>query len=124
MEASSISLSASPAKEEILSKEGVAEVSSLQDKGIFTKKFDSKFDTISLKSNPVDLLYFNNNINQPIINKYLKSMSSYNMVRNGTIMYFSNIISYNFYNNNLRPEAQNIYKLLLQKTLVICLIYF
>nr|UEX93005.1 ribosomal protein S3 [Paramarasmius palmivorus] len=112
LEASSISLSASPAKEEILSKEGVAEVSSLQDKGIFTKKFDSKFDTISLKSNPVDLLYFNNNINQPIINKYLKSMSSYNMVRNGTIMYFSNIISYNFYNNNLRPEAQNIYKLL------------
>lgn len=89
-----------------------AEVSSLQDKGIFTKKFDCELDTISLNSNPVDLLYFNNNINQPVINQYLKSMSSYNMITNGTIMYFSNIIGYNFYNNNLRPEAQNIYKLL------------
>nr|YP_025910.1 ribosomal protein S3 [Moniliophthora perniciosa]AAQ74285.1 ribosomal protein S3 [Moniliophthora perniciosa] len=104
---------------ELRSKEGVAaaasfgkEVSSLQDKGIFTKKFDCELDTISLNSNPVDLLYFNNNINQPVINQYLKSMSSYNMITNGTIMYFSNIIGYNFYNNNLRPEAQNIYKLL------------
>nr|YP_004376400.1 ribosomal protein S3 [Moniliophthora roreri]ADO51583.1 ribosomal protein S3 [Moniliophthora roreri] len=100
--------------EELRSKEGVAaaEVLSLQDKGIFTKKFDCELDTISLNSNPVDLLYFNNNINQPVINQYLKSMSSYNMITNGTIMYFSNIIGYNFYNNNLRPEAQNIYKLL------------
>jgi hypothetical protein len=51
-------------------------------------------------------------MNRPIINQYLKSMSIYNMISNGTIMYFSNIIGYNFYNKNLRPETQNIYKLL------------
>lgn len=92
--------------------------SSLQDKGIITKKFDWKTDSISLNSNPVNVLYFNNNKNKPIINQYLKSMSIYNMTSNGTIMYFSNIIGYNFYNKNLRPfwsyaaETQNIYKLL------------
>src|ERR1700754_3559903 len=51
-------------------------------------------------------------MNKPIINQYLKSMSIYNMISNGTIMYFNNIIGYNFYNNNLRPETQNIYKFL------------
>nr|UEX92873.1 hypothetical protein [Marasmius tenuissimus] len=91
---------------------------SLQDKGIITKKFNWKTDTISVNSNPVNVLYFNNNKNKPIINQYLKSMSIYNMTSNGTIMYFSNIIGYNFYNKNLRPfwsyaaETQNIYKLL------------
>nr|UEX92831.1 hypothetical protein [Marasmius tenuissimus] len=90
----------------------------LQDKGIITKKFNWKTDTISVNSNPVNVLYFNNNKNKPIINQYLKSMSIYNMTSNGTIMYFSNIIGYNFYNKNLRPfwsyaaETQNIYKLL------------
>nr|UEX92912.1 hypothetical protein [Marasmius tenuissimus] len=93
-------------------------VQPLQDKGIITKKFNWKTDTISVNSNPVNVLYFNNNKNKPIINQYLKSMSIYNMTSNGTIMYFSNIIGYNFYNKNLRPfwsyaaETQNIYKLL------------
>nr|UEX92796.1 hypothetical protein [Marasmius tenuissimus]UEX92809.1 hypothetical protein [Marasmius tenuissimus]UEX92890.1 hypothetical protein [Marasmius tenuissimus] len=95
-----------------------AQAQPLQDKGIITKKFNWKTDTISVNSNPVNVLYFNNNKNKPIINQYLKSMSIYNMTSNGTIMYFSNIIGYNFYNKNLRPfwsyaaETQNIYKLL------------
>ena len=85
---------------------------SLKDKGIYTNKFDCKIDPIQVNSNPVNVLYFNNNMNKPIINQYLKSMSIFNMISNGTIMYFTNIIGYNFYNKNLRPETQNIYKLL------------
>ena len=42
------------------------------------------------------MLYFNNNINKPVINQYLKSMSTYNMITNGTILYYSNIIGFNF----------------------------
>jgi hypothetical protein len=87
---------------------------SLKDKGIYTKNFDCKIDPISVNSNPVNILYFNNNMNKPIINQYLKSMSIFNTTSKGSIMYFSNIIGYNFYNKNLRPElrTQNIYKLL------------
>jgi hypothetical protein len=90
------------------------EINSLQDKGIFIKKFDPEIDAISINSNPVDLLYFNNNINKPVLNDYLKSMSTYNIIRKGTIMNFSNIIAYSFnkLRRKFRPEAQNIYKLL------------
>jgi len=58
--------------------------------------FDTKKDIINENSNPVDLLYFNNNLKKPIINQYLKSMSTYNMITNGTILYYSNIIGFNF----------------------------
>jgi hypothetical protein len=87
---------------------------SLKDKGIYTKNFDFKKDPVSINSNPVNILYFNNNMNKPIINQYLKSMSIFNTISKGSIMYFSNIIGYNFHNKNLRPElrTQNIYKLL------------
>jgi hypothetical protein len=53
-------------------------------------------DIIDENSNPVDLLYFNNNRNKPIINQYIKSMSTYNMITNGTILYYSNIIGFDF----------------------------
>jgi hypothetical protein len=53
-------------------------------------------DIINENSNPVDLLYFNNNLQKPIINQYIKSMSTYNMITNGTILYYSNIIGFNF----------------------------
>jgi hypothetical protein len=59
-------------------------------------KFDAKKDIINENSNPVDLLYFNNNLKNPVINQYLKSMSTYNMITNGTILYYSNIIGFNF----------------------------
>jgi hypothetical protein len=60
------------------------------------KIFNVEKDIINENSNPVDLLYFNNNINKPVINQYLKSMSTYNMITNGTILYYSNIIGFNF----------------------------
>nr|UZS77737.1 hypothetical protein [Lentinula edodes] len=60
--------------------------------------FDAEKDIINENSNPVDLLYFNNNLKKPVINQYLKSMSTYNMITNGTILYYSNIIGFNFKN--------------------------
>jgi hypothetical protein len=58
--------------------------------------FNVEKDIIKENSNPVDLLYFNNNLKKPVINQYLKSMSTYNMITNGTILYYSNIIDFNF----------------------------
>ncbi len=58
--------------------------------------FDTQKDTVTENSNPVDLLYFNSNLKKPVINQYLKSMSIYNMIKNGTKMYYSNIIGFNF----------------------------
>jgi hypothetical protein len=90
------------------------EYPSIKLKGIITKNFDWKIDPISVNSNPVNVLYFNNNMNKPIINHYLKSMSIYNMISKGTIMYFNNIIAYSWNKKKLRPELRtiNIYKLL------------
>ena len=51
----------------------------------------------SVKSNPVDILYFNNNLNRPIINQYLKSMSMYNMITKGTMMFYSKFIGFNLF---------------------------
>jgi len=66
------------------------------EQSIISAGFDTKKDIINENSNPVDLLYFNNNLKKPIINQYLKSMSTYNMITNGTILYYSNIIGFNF----------------------------
>lgn len=57
----------------------------------------------SVNSNPVDILYFNNNLNRPIINQYLKSMSIYNMITNGTMMYYSKFIGFNLF--SLTPST-------------------
>lgn len=65
-------------------------------KGLIGAGFDTEKDIINQNSNPVDLLYFNNNLKKPVINQYLKSMSTYNMITNGTILYYSNIIGFNF----------------------------
>jgi hypothetical protein len=59
-------------------------------------KFEAKKDILNENSNPVRLLYFNDNLKKPIINQYLKSMSTYNMITNGTILYYSSIIGFNF----------------------------
>jgi len=48
---------------------------------------------------------------RPIINQYLKAMSKYNLRKTGTFIYFTNIFSYNFINNN-NKIIKNIYKLL------------
>lgn len=61
-------------------------------------KFEAKKDILNENSNPVRLLYFNDNLKKPIINQYLKSMSTYNMITNGAILYYSNIIGFNFKN--------------------------
>ena len=57
----------------------------------------------SVKSNPVDILYFNNNLNRPIINQYLKSMSMYNMITKGTMMFYSKFIGFNLF--SLTPST-------------------
>ena len=59
--------------------------------------FKSLLVSINVKSSPVDILYFNNNLNRPIINQYLKSMSIYNMITNGTMMYYSKFIGFNLF---------------------------
>jgi hypothetical protein len=62
-------------------------------------------------SSPVEVMYYNNNISQPIINQYLKEMSKFNMWRKGIFVYYKNIIAYNF-NSNTNKLIKNIYKLL------------
>jgi hypothetical protein len=47
----------------------------------------------------------------PIINYYLKSMTSYNLIRQGTLMHFNRIIGYNFKTEKIKL-FMNIYKLL------------
>jgi len=82
--------------------------------------FYSKIEAISGFSNPVEILYNNNNNNstiaynqdkKPIINQYLKSMSIYNMRKNGIFISYSNIIGYHF-NTESNKLIKNIYKLL------------
>ena len=91
-------------------------------KSIFKmKEFESKTEAISINANPVEILYSNNNNNKstmpynlqkkPIINQYLKSMSSYNMIKKGIFMSYSNIIGFNF-NTQRNKLITNIYKLL------------
>jgi Mitochondrial ribosomal protein (VAR1) len=48
---------------------------------------------------------------KPIINQYLKSMSSYNRIKKGIFMSYSNIIGFNF-NTERNKLITNIYKLL------------
>jgi hypothetical protein len=94
---------------------------------IKNKEFDYKTDSISINSNPISLvlaraLFFgtnhnnseignNNNSNTPIINKYLKAMSKYNMKNKGISIYYSKIIGYKF-NSNTNKLIKNIYNLL------------
>nr|UIX25262.1 ribosomal protein S3 [Tricholoma matsutake]UIX25293.1 ribosomal protein S3 [Tricholoma matsutake]UIX25321.1 ribosomal protein S3 [Tricholoma matsutake]UIX25349.1 ribosomal protein S3 [Tricholoma matsutake]UIX25377.1 ribosomal protein S3 [Tricholoma matsutake] len=49
--------------------------------------------------------------NKPIINKYLKAISSYNIIKKGIFMSYSNIIGFNF-KSDRNKLIQNIYKLL------------
>jgi hypothetical protein len=69
----------------------------------YKNTLDSRWDRYlislenSVKSNPVDILYFNNNLNRPIINQYLKSMSMYNMITKGTMMFYSKFIGFNLF---------------------------
>ena len=72
------------------------------------KDFDYKTDSISINSNPVSVEYYGNS---PIINKYLKSMSIYNMRTNGIFIYYSNIIGY-YFNSNINKLIKNAYSLI------------
>jgi hypothetical protein len=81
--------------EEVMLKENIIKIE--KSKGISVDRlFNVEKDIITENSNPVDLLYFNNNLKKPVINQYLKSMSTYNMISNGAILYYSNIIGFNF----------------------------
>jgi hypothetical protein len=78
------------------------------------KNLDVKNETISIDSNPVSVVYFNNNTiteKKPIINQYLKSMSNYNMQSKGIFIYYSNIVGFNF-NSETNKLIKNIYSLL------------
>jgi len=82
------------------------------------KDFDYKKEAISINSNPVEMLYYNHNSNiefklqnKPIINQYLKSISSYNMVKKGVFLSYYNIMGFNF-NSKTNKLIKNIYKLL------------
>jgi Mitochondrial ribosomal protein (VAR1) len=88
------------------------------------KEFDSKNEAISIYSNPVEILYSNDNNNnnnnytipynlqkKPIINQYLKSISNYNIIKKGILISYSNIIGFNF-NTQRNKIIKNIYKLL------------
>src|SRR6266550_1726135 len=88
---------------------------------IENKKFNYKTDPISIKSNPISVVYFKNKnfvndsnfsyFNTPILNKYLQVMSKYNMINKNIYIYYSNIIGFNFINEN-NKLFKNIYKLL------------
>ena len=88
---------------------------------ITNKKFDYKTDSISIKSNPISMVYFKNKnfvtqnnlsyFNTPILNKYLQVMSKYNLTNKNIYIYYSNIIGFKFINDN-NKLFKNIYKLL------------
>src|SRR6266550_4575457 len=88
---------------------------------IKNKKFNYKTDPISIKSNTISVVYFKNKnfvndsnfsyFNTPILNKYLQVMSKYNMINKNIYIYYSNIIGFNFINEN-NKLFKNIYKLL------------
>nr|YP_009710714.1 ribosomal protein S3 [Amanita phalloides]QFZ98663.1 ribosomal protein S3 [Amanita phalloides] len=86
---------------------------------IKNQEFDYNTESISIKSNPISLEYSNNvladNNNSPkaspIINKYLKALSKYNIKNHGITKYYSNIIGYKF-NSDTNKFIKDIYKLL------------
>lgn len=101
-------------------------------KSIFkNKEFNSKYEAVSIKHNPVEMLYYNDNNNnyynnnlinnssilsenlqkKPIINQYLKSMSNFNIIKKGILISYSNIIGFNFKTEN-NKLIKDIYKLL------------
>nr|YP_009504987.1 ribosomal protein S3 [Lyophyllum shimeji]AWW14106.1 ribosomal protein S3 [Lyophyllum shimeji] len=103
--------------------------------------FLNKKDSSTRSSAPVSLFYYSNNLSasttssaisnkmedqgsqasqdnllvnidsKPILNLYLKEMSTYNMVSKGIFINFSNIIGFNF-NKGANKLYKNIYKLL------------
>src|ERR1700733_7403077 len=96
------------------------------------KEFNSKYEAVSIKHNPVEMLYYNENNNnfyinnnlinnsstlaenlqkKPIINQYLKAMSPFNQIQKGILMSYSNIIGFNFKSEN-NKLIKDIYKLL------------
>nr|YP_009710555.1 ribosomal protein S3 [Amanita pseudoporphyria]QFZ98504.1 ribosomal protein S3 [Amanita pseudoporphyria] len=84
---------------------------------IENKEFNYKTESISIDSNPISIVYGNtaladnNNSKYPIINKYLKAISKYNIPKNGISIYYSNIIGYAF-NNETNKLIKDIYHLL------------
>ena len=76
------------------------------------KDFDYKTDSISINSNPVSVEWGGNSPHK-CINKYLKSMSIYNMrtAKGGIFIYYSNIIGY-YFNSNINKLIKNAYSLI------------
>ncbi len=84
---------------------------------ITNQEFDYKTDSISIKSNPISVVYNknglkdNNSSKYPIISKYLQAMSKYNLTNKNISIYYSNIIGFKF-NSDTNKLFKNIYKLL------------
>jgi hypothetical protein len=74
------------------------------------KLFDPEISTIKNIS-PVNLIFYRKDY-KPVINRYLKAMSIYNMIIKGTFVYFSSVIGYFFKKKNFK-QIKNVYKLLL-----------
>ena len=78
------------------------------------KSFNSKLDSINIKSNPINMYlnkYHNKYLNKPILNQFLKTLSFFNLDIKGTFIYFTRFIAYNFnYQNNIL--VKEIYDLL------------
>ena len=100
------------------------------------KDFNSNYEAVSIKHNPVELLYYNENNNnyydnlnnkknliknssifaddlqkKPIISQYLKSMSHFNKRQKGILMSYSNLIGFNF-KTEKNKLIKDIYNLL------------
>lgn len=78
------------------------------------KSFNSKLDSINIKSNPINMYlnkYHNKYLNKPILNQFLKTLSFFNLDIKGTFIYFTRFFAYNFnYQNNIL--VKEIYDLL------------
>ena len=91
------------------------------------KLFDSNITVVDDQF-PLDIIYFNKkninkkninnkkinkniNINKPIVSQYIKSLTLYNKINNGTIINYNKFIGYKFNSNNYFL-VKNIYKFL------------
>jgi hypothetical protein len=76
------------------------------------KNFDYKTDSISINSNPISVEYsvFGSN-KKPIINKFLKSLSIYNLRKNGIFINYRLLMGY-YFDSNINKLIINAYNLL------------
>jgi len=74
------------------------------------KKFDQEVSSVDSYNPPVYIINYSKN-KKPVISHFLKSMSIYNKIINGTFVYFSSSIGY-FFNKKNNKQIKNTYKFL------------